>query len=91
LNTLNMHDMFALGGFALAVMLLLLYLFHVLRLRRRDQSMGRFLLSSPFWLIRPRAYFVDSKVSPRRAFFWWCVALLLITTLADRIPRWLEY
>ena len=91
LSALNVRDAFAIGGFVLAALLLVAYLAFVFRLKRPDQSTTRFLLSGPAWLLKPRSYFVESKITPRRAFLWWCLAVLLISVLAKSIPRWLGY
>jgi hypothetical protein len=91
LSALNVRDMFAIGGAVLALLSLVVYLVFLLRLKRSDQSTSRFLLGGPVWLLKPRDYFAESSITPRRAFMWWCISLLVILTLAKNIPRWLGY
>jgi hypothetical protein len=91
LSALNVRDVFAIGGAVLALLSLVVYLVILFRLKRPDLSTGRFVLKGPAWLLRPESYFVESKISPRRAFVWWCLSLLVILALARNIPKWLGY
>jgi hypothetical protein len=91
LSALNVRDVFAIGGAVLAFLSLFVYLVFLFRLKRPEQSTRRFVMSGPTWLLKPRSHFVESKITPRRAFVWWCLSLLVIITLARNIPRWLGY
>ena len=86
LSALNVRDVFAIGGFLLAALSLVVYLALLAHLKRPDVSTTRFFLGGPAWLLKPRSYFVESKITPRRAFLWWCLSLLLISALAKGIP-----
>jgi hypothetical protein len=57
-----MRDVFAIGGFVLAVLSLVVYLAILARLKRPEVPTTRFLLGGPAWLLKPRSYFVEPKL-----------------------------
>jgi hypothetical protein len=83
---LDPHDWLVVGAVLFSWCLLACYFTLLIRRRRRDISLGAFLLGSPMWFLTPRKFFPDSDAGlPRRGALWWFLISLLIGVLVERL------
>ena len=89
MSDFNLRDYFALGGFLVSALALMVLTSRFFSLRRRDISTRAFLLGAPLWFITPKKYFAKASTPWRLWLIWVAVALILVV-LADVIPDLLD-
>jgi hypothetical protein len=88
---LTLRDRLTLIAFVLALLVFLVYILSLIRARRADQPLTRFLLGAPLWFVTPSRFFDPGKrAAPWRGLLWWFLFVLVISALAKMIPVWIR-